>query len=313
MNITIAGAGNIGTQFAVHCAEKNHNVTVYTSKPEKISKDLMIVDENGREIHRGQISNVTGDEGEAFENADIIFVTMPAFCMDAISQKIYPYVHKGLMICLVPGTGGGEFAFKKCIDRGAGLFGMQRVPSVARLIEYGKTVEAVGYRKELYVAALPECEVAGCADILNSIFDMECKPLPNYLTLTLTPSNPILHPSRLRTIFGEYRDGVIYDSLPLFYEDWDDKSSELLLRCDDEVQDICRRFEMFDLTYVKSLRVHYESFDAHSMTRKISGIKAFKGLKTPSVKVDGGYIPDFSSRYFRSDFSLRKRWNGTEV
>lgn len=29
----------------------------------------------------------------------------------------------------------------------------------------------------------------------------------------------------------------------------------------------------------------------------------FKGLTTPSVKVDGGFIPDLHSRYFTADFS----------
>ena len=39
------------------------------------------------------------------------------------------------------------------------------------------------------------------------------------------------------------------------------------------------------------------------MTAKISSIPAFKGLNTPSVKVDNGYIPDLHSRYFTADFS----------
>lgn len=51
MNITIVGAGNIGTQFAVHCAEKHHKVIVYGSKPDKIGKELCIVNESGNTIH----------------------------------------------------------------------------------------------------------------------------------------------------------------------------------------------------------------------------------------------------------------------
>ena len=43
MKITIVGGGNIGTQFAVHCAEKGHNVTVYTSTPKLFKKRLNIV------------------------------------------------------------------------------------------------------------------------------------------------------------------------------------------------------------------------------------------------------------------------------
>ena len=39
------------------------------------------------------------------------------------------------------------------------------------------------------------------------------------------------------------------------------------------------------------------------MTKKISSIAGFKGLTSPTVKVEGGYIPDFNSRYFTADFS----------
>lgn len=38
MKITIVGAGNVGTQLAVHCAEKGHRVTIYSSKPNRICK-----------------------------------------------------------------------------------------------------------------------------------------------------------------------------------------------------------------------------------------------------------------------------------
>ena len=39
------------------------------------------------------------------------------------------------------------------------------------------------------------------------------------------------------------------------------------------------------------------------MTAKISWIPAFRGLTTPSVEVDGKFIPDLHSRYFTADFS----------
>jgi hypothetical protein len=47
---------------------------------------------------------------------------------------------------------------------------------------------------------------------------------------------------------------------------------------------------------------YYESTDAVSLTNKLKSIQAFKGLKSPMKKVDGGYIPDFGSRYFTEDF-----------
>lgn len=303
MNITIVGAGNVGTQFAVHCAEKEHKVTIYGSKPEKINRELTIINENDKVIHRGTIEKATNSEAEAFSNADLIFVTMPATLMKSNASKIEPFSRPGMKICIVPGTGGGECAFRGCIEKGATVFGVQRVPSVVRLVEYGKTVRAVGYRGEMFVAALPNSETEECCKLIEGLLDINSSPLPNYLNITLTPSNQILHTARLRNLYGDYHEGVVYDSVPLFYEDWDNETSELLLACDDEVQELCKALDSFDLSYVKSLRVHYESQSADAMTRKISGITGFKGLTSPTVKVEGGYIPDFNSRYFTADFS----------
>ena len=96
--------------------------------------------------------------------------------------------------------------------------------------------------------------------------------------------------------------GMIYEKIPLFYEDWSDKSSELLLKCDSEVQNICKALSMFNLTAVRTLKEHYESDTVEKMTAKIRSINSLKGLSTPSVQLDSGFIPDFSSRYFTADF-----------
>lgn len=303
MKITIVGAGNIGTQTAAHCAEKGHDVIIFGSKPDKISKELTVINENDEVIHQGTIDKATSDVKEAFENAELIFVIMPATLMKANAEKIEPFAKPGMKICIVPGTGGGECAFKGCIEKGATVFGVQRVPSVARLVEYGKTVRAVGYRGEMFVAAIPHSDTDECCKLIESIYGIKTSPLPNYLNITLTPSNPILHTTRLKNLYGDWHEGVVYKSVPLFYEGWNDDTSRLLLKCDDEVQNLCKALKMFDLSYVKSLRIHYESPTAEAMTKKISSITGFKGLTSPTVPVEGGFIPDFNSRYFTADFS----------
>lgn len=303
MKITIAGGGNIGTQFAVHCAEKGNDVIIYSSKYEIFENELEIVNENNEIIHRGKILKATNDTKEAFENADIIFVTVPAFLINDISKKIYPYVTKNMKIGIIPGTGGGECAFKKCIEKGSIVFGMQRVPSVARVVKIEKKVCATGYREKLYVASLPQKYTEECCNIINEIFDMPCDYLPNYLNLTLTPSNPILHTTRLNIIFKNYKEGTYYKELPLFYENWNNETSELLFKCDDEVQLLCSKLSNFDLTYVKSLKEHYESNTPEALTNKIQSIKGFKGLTTPSIKEDGKFLPNLNSRYFTADFN----------
>lgn len=303
MKVTIAGGGNIGTLFAVYCAEKGHEVTIYTSRPELYDGHLSIIDSVGKVTHEGNIKMATSDPEVAFRCAQLIIVTMPAQIMKSVAEMIYTYSDCNSMIGVVPGNGGGECAFRKCIERGNVFFGLERVPAIARIVKRGKSVKSIGERDELHVAALPKANAKQCAELIGSIFDKRCIVIPSYLNLTMTPSNPILHTTRLKTLFGNWHEGIVYEQVPLFYEDWDDASSELLIACDEEVQSICRELPEFELQYVKSLQVYYDSPTVEAMTKKIASIDAFKGLTTPMVKINGGFIPDLHSRYFTSDFS----------
>ena len=54
---------------------------------------------------------------------------------------------------------------------------------------------------------------------------------------------------------------------------------------------------------IKPIAEHYDSVDEVGLTNKITSIKSFKGLTTPSkINENGKYVPDFSSRYFTADF-----------
>ena len=303
INITIVGGGNVGTQFVVHFAEKGYNVILYTSNPQEFQSRLFIVDSKDKIIHTATDYTITNSPKEAFLKADIIFITVPAFAIDKIADEIYPYVHKKMRIVCIPGTGGIEWFFKKHIQKGIELFGLQRVPSVARLVKYGSVVRCVGYRSDLFIGGIAsETSLIVMCKILFEVFNIKCTPLPNYLSVTLTPSNPILHTARLYNLFSDYYDGKVYKNISLFYEDWNDDVSKILFLMDTELQNICQQLHEFDLKSVVSLKKHYESETPQQLTKKIKSIEGFKGLKTPMLKIADGYIPDFNSRYFIADF-----------
>jgi hypothetical protein len=286
MNITIVGGGNIGTQFAVHCAEKGHDVKLFTSNPKHFSDHLIITDRDGAVIHEGDIRMATNDPAIAFRDADMIIITMPPTMMIPLSEIIYENTDAHTMIGIVPGNGGFEFAFRNCIDRGNVFFGIDRVPAIARLTERGRTVCCSGYKEKLFVGAIPASMAETCAALIESIYDIPCVRLPGFMALTMTPSNPILHTARLKTIFNDYEPGVTYEKLPLFYEEWDDPSSELLMACDDEIQDICKALPEFGLEYVVSEREFYNADTVEEMTQAIRNEESLKGLTTPSVPAD---------------------------
>lgn len=103
MKITIAGGGNIGTQFAVHIAEKGHEVIMFTSNPGIFSGSLSIIDKEGNTIHEGKISLATNDPEKAFRGSDVIIITMPPTMMIPLSEMIYENTDKAQLLGLFPG------------------------------------------------------------------------------------------------------------------------------------------------------------------------------------------------------------------
>ena len=300
--IAVIGGGNIGTQFACVCASKGYKVNIYTSRPELFSRQLEIVDEYGK-ITTGIINSVSSDLERTVVGCDVVFVTYPAAFLRDFSRQLIRYVEKEMVVFMLPGTGGAEFAFRECINKGAILAGVQRVPSVARLEQYGKRVRCEGVRQELFLASIPSAYSIELSEFISSLWSIPCSPLPNYLNVTLTPSNPILHTTRLRTLFSDYHEGVIYDRNPLFYGEWSDEASRLLIACDQELQCMLKKLDKFDLHYIRSLKQHYESDTPDLMTRKIRSINSLHNLLSPMKRVENGWVPDFKSRYFTADFS----------
>lgn len=303
MKITVIGGGNIGTLMAAEFSNKGHDTVIYTSKPDMWGNIITVYDKSDNILFEADNFFVTDNLEEAVKDSEIIFVTLPAQMFADFSKKITPYLKKGQKLGIVPGSGGAEFAFKEVIEKGVTLFGFQRVHSISRLKEYGHSVYMLGRKDELQIAAIPIRETNSTAKITEDLFDMPCVCLPNYLSVTLTPSNPILHTTRLYSLFRDYYNGLIYPKKILFYEEWNDFSSQMLIACDEELQKVCAAIPM-NLEKVISLKLHYESSTPQEMTRKICNIPAFKGIFTPMVETDGGWIPDFSSRYFTADFSF---------
>jgi hypothetical protein len=81
----------------------------------------------------------------------------------------------------------------------------------------------------------------------------------------------------------------------------------MLLGCNHELQLLCKSLAEIDLSNITDLRIHYEidsmpyETEVEKMTHKMSSLPFLKD-SAPMTKVDGGYIPDLSSRYFSEDF-----------
>lgn len=300
MRITVLGGGNIGTLLAAQCAKEDHIVTLCTSTPDVYSSQMEVYDRNEKLLFSTKISRITSDLSLAIHSSDLIFITYPAEVLSDLSTTILPFLQRDQKICFIPGSGGVEFAFYDFIKTGAQIFGLQRVPAIARLKQRGQSVYMLGKKSEFKIGAIPSAVSTKFVNQLETIFDLSGYIVPNYLSVTLTPSNPIIHTVRLYSLFANYPD-EFYSRQYKFYEEWDDVASSLLLQCDTELQNLCSIIPI-DLKFVRSLKEHYENDTVEGMTKKISNIPAFKGILAPMKECQAGWQPDFSSRYFSSDF-----------
>lgn len=301
MKVTIIGGGNLGTLLGASFADKGHEVTIHTSKPEVFSTELEAYSKDDELILKGTIKKATNDWKEAIEGAEVIWITLPPQMFQYAVEKIEPYIQPGQMIGMIPAAGAAEFAFRSIIEKGVTFFGVARVPSIARVKEYGKSAYMLGPAPEVVIGSIPAKASKEICEKVKSMYSMNCRAVPNYLAVAFTPSNPILHTSRLYGLFKDYVPGNHYPRNELFYENWSIDSAEVFLDCSDELQQLCKAIPM-DLRDIESMQKRHGIRTPEELAQAIRSLDRLKGLYSPVVKDEIGYMPDFSSRYFVSDF-----------
>ena len=166
---------------------------------------------------------------------------------------------------------------------------------------YGQKALLLGYKKELQIATVNISKSDILLRTLQEMLDTPVRMLHHFLEASLTNSNPLLHPARLYSLFHTWSRGKAYHEIPGFYNSWDEESSELLIACDNEFQQILKALPV-RIEPIPTLLEYYDSYDARSLTYKIRSIIAFKHIPAPMEKTEKGFLPDFKSRYFTEDF-----------
>lgn len=301
MNVVVVGAGNMGLAITAYLASKGYDVTLFTKKT---IEELKLND-----IETGKISivnnyKVTADPLESLKIADIILCTYPAFLRKKFVKQYGHILKKGCSLGFVPGYGGIEYSCTKLIQNGIKIFGLQRVPYVARAhVENQIYIAGILSKKsKLYVAAIPYSETTLITKTIENLLDIPCTSLKEYLAITLAPSNPLLHITGLYGAFHNWKAGQNYTGSHNFYEVWNDETSEILFKYDSELQKVCNQLDMFNLQEVVPLPIYYESDSPRKMTKKLKSIKAFEAVKLPLQKTAIGYVPDLNSRMFVEDY-----------
>lgn len=299
--ICICGGGSLGTVIAGVAASKGYLVNIFTGHPENWHNDIKVEDNLGR-MYEGRLNRISSNANDVVPQSDIVLLCLPGSVVYSQLSKIKPYLSETAVVGSVFSCTGFFVTAISVLGQKSMLFGFQRVPFIARIKVYGYSARLLDYRKKLNVAFwnVPYDEQRNVVDELSDILCTPINVMGHALQATLTNSNPILHPSRLYSLFKNFDREHPFSEIPCFYEDWNDDSSEVLIACDEEFQAMLRKLKLTS-QYTPPLLEYYESFDAKSLTHKIVSIQSLKGLKAPMVDCEGGYEPDWNNRYFSED------------
>ncbi|CAN0080738.1 unnamed protein product [Ectocarpus sp. 8 AP-2014] len=220
---TICGGGNGAHVAAGFLASCGIRVNVFTRQSKRWGDAITLSTEGSSWEKRGTITGalnlVTGDASQACAGSEVVIIAAPANAHPDLLRAVAPFVDDGAAVGALFAQGGFDWAcvhsMGSHVNRVGCLFGLQNIPWICRINEYGKSAVIVGPKKKLYVASYPVEQRNEMALRVEAMFDIPCGTVPNFLNLTLTPSNQILHPARYYGIFWDWDGTKTYSKAEL--------------------------------------------------------------------------------------------------
>ncbi|MCO5966585.1 NAD/NADP octopine/nopaline dehydrogenase family protein [Sinorhizobium meliloti] len=330
MRVTICGAGRTGHLNAVLFKQRpGIEVSVLTSSS-KVAETwaggdgLWHAHTPDNQTLSARPDHVGTDPRTALEGADVVVITQPAQARPALLSRIAPHLprDRNVYVGAIPGFCGFDWLAARSL---AGrdnvvIWGMKDVPHTAFDLVSGQRVRMGGGKAELF-AALHRRESAESAAalgaMLNRLYDAPVTMLEDYLEITLTPGNPLMHPAVLYALIGP---GAPFENKPFdepicWWSDCSLAGAELLEALDAENQAIRRASEArlgLDLSSVKPLRQELiEAYgeqieDDSTMYSLLRTNRAYAGILAPLVPNPGGpgLVIDRESRAFHEDIAF---------
>jgi len=300
LKIAIVGAGNMGYYLA-HISHKiGYETYLYQRKTEKKKfETISNLDEKTMEGMSDFL--ISKDLSEVIKNARYIFVTLPSNSYEEMVNEINQLRSSKSVIGFVPGSGGVELLEKGNLKS---FFGLQRVPITARGV--GDVLEISGKKKAMYFSCSEDLKVykEELKELLESLIGIQTKYYSDYLNVSLVSSNALLHPARLYDYLSK-ASSLEVKRKELFYTEWTDNASDLLIKMDNELQSVIKKLNEKkgrQIIAIPSIMDYYEVSSKSQLTQKIRSINAFKNIYFPYKVENEKLFIDRDSRYFKEDF-----------
>lgn len=306
--VSIIGGGNSAHALIPLLSKANYEVNLLSGKPgswkKKIKLEYQSESNEVKETFTGELNNVSNDPATILPNADLIILCLPVSQYKNTLYKIAPYINKNRKVYL--GTIYGQGGFNWMVDSIKAKYSLNKlvtfaiglIPFVARIKEYGETGITYGPKARNVAAVHPHEEF----DFLNdTIFNDMCfkwfntgafSQADNFISLTLSVDNQIIHPSRIYGLYLKNKEGWdTKENVPFFYKDYDDLSAGLLQKVDDDYSKIRHRIIndnpkddfKYMLDYLSLERFSYASAN-EDIKSSFTNSKTLRLIETPVIK-----------------------------
>ena len=269
--IAVCGGGNLahGTVAVVGHQNPKYTLSVLSRRPELWAPEIKAYTQKSAWEHKGEmkgkIAKCSKDAKDVVPGAQIILICSPAQTKVDILKQIKPYLENGAYVGTIFGQGGFDMQARYVLGddiqkKNLTVFSLQYVPFLCKVVNYGKDVNIIGPKKHLYVTAYPADRVHEVCSLMTLAYFIPSVPMPNFLSLTLCPSNQIIHPGRVYGFFKNWDGKTPFNAkdMPLLYEGLDQVSADEIQVLDDEIQAtkaaLLKRYPNLDLSQVMPIK-----------------------------------------------------------
>lgn len=323
----VCGGGNSAHAVIPLLRDSIFDVSIYTSRPEKWSKIIELEwhdpDGNVRGKYSNELKTISNNPNELIPTADYIFLCMPVHKYRVCLHQIAPYISrdKTVVIGVAYGQGGFNWMVEE-IRKEYGLtnvveFAFGLIPWTSRAEKIGHKGIMFGFKERLCAAVYPR----EYFDQINEEFFNQIsykwsgkgkvEQCDNFLSLTLSVDNQIIHTSRCHGMYKVYgKSWKRREDVPWFYRDYDDISAQELEDLDAEYTLIRNAIKELHPEKDYHLMMDYLSLDHYSFNADVNeSVKdsflnsvTLGTIQTPVVQNSyGEWEIDKNYRFFMDD------------
>lgn len=324
--LVICGGGSSAHTLIPLLKDSIFDVSIFTSKPQEWSHTVKLEYQSVcGEVLRcfsGDLVKASSDPSEIIPQADYVVLCMPVHKYRVALHEIAPFLDKDKTVCI--GTLYGQGGFNWMVDEIKKEYGLTNIvtfafgllPWICRTIEYGKKGVNYGCKAVNYAAVSPRNYFK---QIDDEFFNQVCfkwfgkgktVQADNFLSLTLSVDNQIIHTSRCLGLYKVYGESwKSKEKVPMFYKDYDEVSADLLRKLDADYStirnEIMRLFPdrkfTYMLDYLALERFSYQSQNT-DIRESFVNSKTLTAIASPAVLCDDGlWRIDKNHRFFMDD------------